>query len=369
MHFQYQEWNDRSQQQNGKQAFDKLFDLFQQLLLISSGDAGQALKWLTEIDKDYKITDDMQGYSIGDFIQDLENKNLVKYDDQKDQFLITAKTERGLRKRSLEEIFRGLKQGLEGKHKTNYIGKAQERDPETRDWQYGDEIQNIDGVGTLTNALKHSDLDRFSLEEEDLRVYEKEHYTSNATVLMIDLSHSMILYGEDRITPAKKVAMALSELILSQYAKDSLDIIAFGNDAWSVEIKDLPYLQVGPFHTNTQAGLELARHKLHRKKYANKQIFMITDGKPSAMYQNGKLYKNSFGLDRKIINRVLDEGVKCRRDKISITTFMIAQDPYLQNFVRELTEANHGRAYFAALDSLGGYIFEDYIRNRKKHVR
>ncbi|MEX1123380.1 MAG: hypothetical protein WED82_14665, partial [Balneolales bacterium] len=280
MHFQYQQWNDRFRRQDGKKGFDKLFDLFEQLLLISSGDAAQALKWLTELDKEYNITDDMEGYSIGDFIQDLEDRNLIKYDEEIDQVLLTAKTERGLRKRSLEEIFRGMKKGSEGNHKTNYIGKAKDRDPETRPWHYGDEIQNIDGVGTITNALKHSDLDRFSLEEDDLWVHENEHYTSNATVLMIDLSHSMILYGEDRITPAKKVAMALSELILSQYAKDSLDVIAFGNDAWPVEIKDLPYLKVGPFHTNTQAGLELARHKLQRRKYANKQIFMITDGKP-----------------------------------------------------------------------------------------
>lgn len=369
MHFQYQEWNDHFKKKGSNEGFDKLLDLFQQLLLISSGDASQALKWLTELDKEYKITDEMEDYSVGDFIKDLEEKNLIKYDKANNQIQITSKTERSLRKKSLEEIFRGLKQGSEGKHKTNHIGKALDRDPETRSWQYGDEVHNIDGVGTITNALKHHELDKFKLEEDDLQVHENEHYTSNATVLMIDLSHSMILYGEDRITPAKKVALALSELILNQYAKDSLDVIAFGNDAWSVEIKDLPYLKVGPYHTNTLAGLELARHKLQRRKFTNKQIFMITDGKPSAIFEKGRLYKNSFGLDRKIVNRVLDEGVKCRRDKISITTFMIAQDPYLQNFVRELTQANNGRAYFATLDSLGGYIFEDYIRNRKKPVK
>jgi uncharacterized protein with von Willebrand factor type A (vWA) domain len=179
----------------------------------------------------------------------------------------------------------------------------------------------------------------------------------------------MILYGEDRITPAKKVAMALSELIMNSYEKDSLDIIAFGNEAWHIEIKDLPYLKVGPYHTNTLQGLQMARHTLQRKKFANKQIFMITDGKPSCMIENGKLYKNSFGLDRKIVNKVLDEAVKCKRDQISITTFMIARDPYLQNFVRELTEANQGRAYYSSLNELGGYIFEDYIRNRRKNVK
>ena len=221
----------------------------------------------------------------------------------------------------------------------------------------------------MMNLIQHSSLDNLELREDDLQVYDTDHNTSVATVLLIDLSHSMILYGEDRITPAKKVAMALSELIMNSYAKDSLDIVAFGNEAWQISVEDIPYLKVGPFHTNTKQGLELARHILQRRKYANKQIFMITDGKPSCMLENGRLYKNSFGLDRKIVNKVLDEAVKCRRDKINITTFMIARDPYLQSFVREMTEANKGRAYFASLNDLGGYIFEDYIKNRKRSVK
>ncbi|MDZ7682420.1 MAG: hypothetical protein U5J63_12080 [Fodinibius sp.] len=284
-------------------------------------------------------------------------------------YVITRKTERSLRKRSLEQIFNDLKKGAAGGHQTDHTGKGLERQPETRRWQQGDDIANIDSVGTMMNMLKHSNIDQMRLQEDDLRVHDTDHYTSVATVLLIDLSHSMILYGEDRITPAKKVAMALSELILNNYAKDSLDIVAFGNEAWQVDIEDLPYLEVGPYSHQHPAGPEMARHTLHRRKYANKQIFMITDGKPSCIIENGKMYKNSFGLDRKIVNRVLDEGVKCRRDDIDITTFMIARDPYLQDFVRELTQANKGRAYFASLDDLGGYIFEDYIRNRKRRVK
>ncbi|WP_240894715.1 hypothetical protein [Fodinibius halophilus] len=179
----------------------------------------------------------------------------------------------------------------------------------------------------------------------------------------------MVLYGEDRITPAKKVAMAFSELILNRYTKDSLDIIAFGNEAWKVAIEDLPYLKAGPYHTNTEQALQLARHMLHLRSNANKQIFMITDGKPSCIIENGEIYKNSYELDRKIINKVLDEAVKCRREDIDITIFMIAREPYLQNFVRELTKTNKGRAYFASLDKLGEYIFEDYIQNRKRRVQ
>ncbi|MGD8748024.1 MAG: VWA domain-containing protein [Balneolaceae bacterium] len=370
MHFKYQQWDERFAKRNQKSPFETLWDLFQELLTIASGDVSQALRWLTELDKEYGITDQFDdGYGMGDFVDELKERGYIEHDARQNMLIITRKTEQSLRKRSLEEIFRNLEKGVAGGHQTNYTGQGLERQPETRQWHQGDDVSNIDSVGTMMNMLKHSNIDQMSLREDDIRVHDTDHYTSVATVLLIDLSHSMVLYGEDRITPAKKVAMALSELILNSYAKDSLDIVAFGNEAWQVDIEDLPYLKVGPYHTNTQQALQLARHILHRRKFANKQIFMITDGKPSCIIENGKMYKNSFGLDRKIVNKVLDEAVQCRRDKIDITTFMIARDPYLQNFVRELTEANKGRAYFASLDNLGGYIFEDYIRNRKRRVK
>lgn len=368
MHFKYQKWDPRFAKRKGESPFDSLWNTFQELLTIASGDVAQALRWLTQLDEEYGLTDQFEDYGLGDFVEELKERGYIEQDSEKQVYVITRKTERSLRQRSLEEIFRNLDKGTAGGHQTVHTGTGLERQPETRRWQLGDDIANIDGVGTLMNMLKHSNIDQMSLQEDDIRVYDTDHYTSVATVLLIDLSHSMILYGEDRITPAKKVAMALSELILNNYAKDSLDIVAFGNEAWKVEIEDLPYLNVGPYHTNTQQALQIARHTLHRRKYANKQIFMITDGKPSCIIENGKMYKNSFGLDRKIVNRVLDEAVKCRRDDIDITTFMIARDPYLQDFVRKMTEANKGRAYFASLDNLGGYIFEDYIRNRKRRV-
>lgn len=370
MHFKYQQWDERFARGTGKSPFDTLWDLLQELLTIASGDVAQALRWLTELDQEYGITDDFEdGYGLGDFVEELEERGYIRQDEENNILIITRKTERSLRQRSLEEIFRNLEKGGLGGHKTDHTGKGRERQPETRPWHQGDDISNIDSVGTMMNMLKHSTIDQVNLNEDDLRVHDTDHYTSTATVLLIDLSHSMILYGEDRITPAKKVAMALSELIMNNYSKDSLDIVAFGNEAWQVNIEDLPYLKVGPYHTNTQQALQLARHILHRRKYANKQVFMITDGKPSCIIENGKIYKNSFGLDRKIVNKVLDEAVKCRRDNITITTFMIARDPYLQNFVRELSEANKGKAYFASLDNLGGYIFEDYIRNRKRRMK
>ena len=183
---------------------------------------------------------------------------------------------------------------------------------------------------------------------------------------MIDISHSMILYGEDRITPAKKVAMALAELITKSYKKDTLDIIVFGNDAWQIQIKDLPYLSVGPYHTNTIAGLELGIDLLRKRKNPNKQIFMITDGKPTCMKQGIKYYKNSFGLDSKIMKKTFNLAAQCRKLNIPITTFMIASDPYLREFVKDFTKVNNGNAYYSSLQGLGNLVFEDYRRNRKK---
>ena len=155
----------------------------------------------------------------------------------------------------------------------------------------------------------------------------------------------------------------------NKYPKDTLDIIVFGNDAWPIEIKDLPYLQVGPYHTNTFAGLELAVDILRRRKTNNKQIFMITDGKPTCLKIGIKYYKNSFGLDRKIINKTLDQAARCRKLGIPITTFMFARDPYLQQFVRDFTKINQGRAYYSSLNGLGEYLFEDFVRNRRKNLR
>jgi uncharacterized protein with von Willebrand factor type A (vWA) domain len=179
----------------------------------------------------------------------------------------------------------------------------------------------------------------------------------------------MILYGEDRITPAKKVAMALSELIKTKYPKDTLDIIVFGNDAWQIQIKDLPYLEVGPYHTNTIAGLELAMELLRKRKNSNKQIFMITDGKPTCMKVGNQYYKNSFGIDRKILNKTLTLASQLRKLKIATVTFMIAQDPYLQEFVKDFTAAASGKAFYSSLDGLGEYIFEDYENNKRKTTR
>ncbi|NIT58446.1 MAG: hypothetical protein GWN00_20120, partial [Aliifodinibius sp.] len=224
MHFKYQQWDKRFAKSKGQSPFDSLWDTFQELLTIASGNVEQALRWLTELDNDYDLTDQFDDYNIGDFVDELKERGYIEQDDNQQIYVITRKTERSLRQRSLEEIFNNLKKGAAGNHQTDHTGKGLERQPETRKWQQGDDIANIDSVGTMMNMLQHSNIDQMQLHEDDIRVHDTDHYTSVATVLLIDLSHSMVLYGEDRITPAKKVAMALSELILNNYAKDSLDI-------------------------------------------------------------------------------------------------------------------------------------------------
>ena len=352
--------------QNNKSKFEQLLDLFTQLLTYTSGDVAEAMDWLNQLDRKFQLTNDE--YGMGDFIDELKEKGYLEENQLTGQFNITAKTEQTIRKQSLEEIFGKLKKTKQGNHQTFKPGMGDEINPETRPFQFGDTLEQIDFTNSIRNAQINHGIDSFMMREDDLEIRETDFKTQTSTVLMIDISHSMILYGEDRITPAKKVAMALSELIQTKYPKDTLDLVVFGNDAWTIEVKDLPYLQVGPYHTNTVAGLELAMEILRRRKNPNKQIFMITDGKPTCLKIGKKYYKNSFGLDRKVVNRCINLAAQCKKLKIPITTFMIATDPYLQSFVQEFTETNHGKAFFASLDKLGAFIFKDFESGKRKTV-
>ncbi|MEQ8469636.1 MAG: VWA domain-containing protein [Marinoscillum sp.] len=346
--------------------FDNLLNIFLQLMVITSGDVSEALSWLTNLDKEYNISN--EEYGVGDFIDDLKSKGYITDEGPKGEFKLTAKSEQSIRKSALEEIFGKLRKSGKGDHHTDHSGRGDEISSDFREFQFGDSPEQIELTESLRNAQINHGFGDFMLTENDLEVREREVKTQTSTVLMIDISHSMILYGEDRITPAKKVAMALAEMITKKYPKDTLDVIVFGNDAWQIQIKDLPYLKVGPYHTNTVAGLELAMDLLRRRKNKNKQIFMITDGKPTCLKQGIKYYKNSFGLDPKILNKTLNLAAQCRRINIPITTFMIASDPYLQQFVREFTETNNGNAYYSSLQGLGNLVFEDYRRNRRKNL-
>jgi uncharacterized protein with von Willebrand factor type A (vWA) domain len=352
--------------EQSKSLFEQMLDIFMQLLTYTNGEATDALSWMNELDKQYKLTNNE--YGMGDFIEELKQNGYLNENQSDGSFKITGKAEQTIRKKSLEEIFGKLKKSGKGNHATFKVGPSNDLNSETRPFQCGDQLEQIDFTESIRNAQINRGVESFSMQEDDLQIRESDFKAQTSTVLMIDISHSMILYGEDRITPAKKVAMALCELIKTKYPKDTIDIVVFGNDAWSIEVKDLPYLQVGPYHTNTVAGLELAMDLLRRRKNPNKQIFMITDGKPTCLKIGRKYYKNSFGLDRKVVNRCINLAAQCKKLNIPITTFMIASDPYLQNFVQEFTEMNNGKAYFASLDKLGSFIFKDFESGKRKTV-
>ena len=346
--------------------FERLLKLFQELLLHTSGNVSEALSWLTELDRKYKLTS--EDYGMADFIQDLIDSGYITSGEVVGMpgYVPTSKMEIALRRNALEEVFGKLKKTKLGNHSTKFDGKGDEPASELRPYEFGDSLESIAISESLRNAHINHGIDNFKLTPEDLEVQETFYQSQTSTVLMIDISHSMILYGEDRITPAKKVALALSELITTRYPKDTLDILVFGNDAWQIEIKDLPYLEVGPYHTNTVAGLELALDILKKRRNPNKQIFMITDGKPTCIKKGKKYYQNSFGLDRTIVNRTLGLALKCRKMSIPITTFMIARDPYLVQFVDQFTKANNGKAFYSSLQGLGEFIFLDYKNNKRK---
>ncbi len=350
---------------SGKSDFERLLSVFLKLLLITSGDANEALQWLTEADRQYKLTSDK--YGIGDFIEDLKRKGYLTEDLRTGKFSVSAKAERHIRQSALEEIFGRLKKSKRGDHNTVFRGKGDEPTADHRSYSFGDSPEQIAITNSLKNAQINHGMEDFRLTEDDLEIIEQEFKAQTSTVLLIDISHSMILYGEDRITPAKQVALALAELIRRKYPKDTLDFIAFGDDAKPIELKDITYLQAGPYHTNTVAALEMAMDILRRRKNPNKQIFMITDGKPTCIKQGIQYYKNPFGLDKKIINRTLALAAQLRKLKIPVTTFMIASDPYLKAFVREFTRINNGNAYYSSLEGLGHLVFEDFKRNRVKH--
>jgi Ca-activated chloride channel family protein len=351
--------------------FDKLFGIFKELITHTSGDFDEAIDWLRELDKEYELTD--ENYTIEDFIEDLKAKGYIREEIDKNGgsgMGITAKTERAIRQTALENIFGNLNKSGSGNHKTKASGQGDEMTGEFRSYHFGDSLEKISLTESLKNAQINHWIGEFELTEDDLVVEDSQFKSQMSTVLMIDISHSMILYGEDRITPAKKVAMALAELITTRYPKDTIDILVFGNDAWSISIKDIPYLKVGPYHTNTVAGLQLAMDILRRKRNTNKQIFMITDGKPSCVREkDGTYYMNSNGLDPYVTEKCYTQAAQARKLHIPITTFMIARDSYLQQFVDKFTEANQGKAFYTGLKGLGEMIFQDYETNRKKRLK
>ena len=342
----------------------QLQSLFDYLLMRLGGSAEDSLRVMRQWQKEGIIDTEVD---LDQFVRDLLDRRLIEQ-DQKGRHHLSIKGERHLRENAFEEIFKRVKPGGRGDHPAAR-GESATPDPlpERKPFEYGDDPSHIDYTSSLFNSIHRSGMFDMQMKEEDLEVIEREQSTGCANVLLIDISHSMILYGEDRITPAKQVAMAFAELILRRYPKDELNVILFGDNAVEVPLRKLPYIQVGPYHTNTRAGLQTARRLLGRKKQINKQIFMITDGKPSMIiFPNGEIYKNSFGLDPKIVNKTLDEALLCRKKGIDITTFMITEDPTLVEFVERLTELNQGRAFYSSVDNLGRFLLTSYVANRRR---
>ena len=285
------------------------------------------------------------------------------------RFEITDKTIDFLGFKTLKDLMGSLGKSSFGRHDTRDLATGVESGGISRPYEFGDTL-NLDISGTLFNAVRREGSKvPIELDYPDLMVHQTEYQSSCATVLMLDCSHSMILYGEDRFTPAKKVALALSHLIRTQYPGDSLHLVLFHDSAEEMPIGELARVQVGPYYTNTREGLRLAQRILARQKKDMRQIVMITDGKPSALtLEDGRIYKNAFGLDPLVVTQTLEEVGRCRRSGILINTFMLASDYSLVHFVQKVTELCRGKAYFTTPYTLGQYLLMDYMQKKTRHI-
>jgi Ca-activated chloride channel family protein len=285
------------------------------------------------------------------------------------RFEITDKTIDFLGFKALQELLGSLGKSSFGRHDTRDLATGVESGGVSRPYEFGDTL-NLDISATLFNAVRREGAKvPIPIDYPDLMVHQCEYQSSCATVVMLDCSHSMILYGEDRFTPAKRVAMALSHLIRTQYPGDSLHLVLFHDSAEEVPLGELARVQVGPYYTNTREGLRVAQRILARQRKDMKQIVMITDGKPSALtLEDGRIYKNAFGLDPLVVSQTLDEVAKCRKSGILINTFMLASDYSLVNFVQKVAQLCRGKAYFTTPYNLGQYLLMDFMSRKTKHI-
>ena len=288
---------------------------------------------------------------------------------QQAKFEITDKSLDFLGFKALRDLLGSLGKSSFGRHDTRDMATGIEASGASKQYEFGDTL-NLDITATLSSAIQREGMSLpLNIEYSDLNVHQCEYQSSCATVLMLDCSHSMILYGEDRFTPAKKVAMALSQLIRTQYPGDSLSLVLFHDSAEEVPLTQLARVKVGPYYTNTREGLRLAQRILQRQRKDMKQIVMITDGKPSALtMEDGRIYKNAFGLDPLVVSQTLEEVSKCKRAGVLINTFMLASDAGLVNFVQKVTEMCRGKAYFTTPYTLGQYLLMDYMSRKTKTI-
>src|SRR5450631_2943528 len=285
------------------------------------------------------------------------------------RFEVTDKSLDFLGFKTLRDLLGSLGKSSYGRHDTQHLSTGIETSGASRRYEFGDTL-NLDTTATLSSAIAREGIRLpLRIEHSDLHVHQSEYQSSCATVVMLDCSHSMILYGEDRFTPAKKVAMALSHLIRTQYHGDSLSLVLFHDSAEEIPISQIARVKVGPHYTNTREGLRVAQSILNRQRKEMRQIVMITDGKPSALtLPDGRIYKNAFGLDPLVLSETLEEVGRCKRSGIMINTFMLASDYGLIQFVQKVTSMCRGKAYFTTPDTLGEYLLMDYMQRKMKTI-
>ena len=324
---------------------------------------------------------------INKLIERMEQENYISVTGQPDQtresqaggqvdgpsgearFEVTDKSLDFLGFKALRDLLGSLGKSSSGRHDTRHWATGIEACGASRQYQFGD-VLNLDTTATLSSAIAREGIGLpLNMEYEDLHVHQCEYQSSCATVMMLDCSHSMILYGEDRFTPAKRVAMALSHLIRTQFPGDSLSLVLFHDSAEEVPVSQLARVKVGPYHTNTREGLRLAQRVLGRQHKDMKQIVMITDGKPSALtLPDGRIYKNAYGLDPLVVSETLEEVSRCKRSNVLINTFMLASDYHLVQFVQKVSEMCKGKAYFTTPHNLGQYLLMDYMQRRSRMI-
>ena len=365
---------------DGEQTLDDLRDAIEQALMQGDLLDEQMRQRLQQMQMDGRLED-----LIEELIQRMEQEDFISIDQphqpsqpsvggqvgeaQQTKFEITDKSLDFLGYRTLRDLLGSLGKSSFGRHDTRDLATGIEASGASRRYEFGDTL-NLDITATLSSAIQREGLKLpLNIEYSDLQVHQCEYQSSCATVLMLDCSHSMILYGEDRFTPAKKVAMALSHLIKTQYPGDSLSLILFHDSAEEVPLSQLARVKVGPYYTNTREGLRLAQRVLQRQNKDMKQIVMITDGKPSALtLEDGRIYKNAFGLDPLVVSETLQEVSKCKRAGVLINTFMLASDYGLVQFVQKVTEMCRGKAYFTTPYTLGQYLLMDYMSRKTKTI-
>ncbi|MBZ0254705.1 hypothetical protein K8I31_01495 [bacterium] len=356
---QYQGDDDDDLLEQAQAMLDKLKDY----LFLTDGDVKAAIEMMMESGELGQGEDAER--NARELMQLLEKAGYVDSEGK-----VKKLTDKGLRlisEKTLEELLSSIQKSHTGHHETAKKGSGDVLNYETRPWEFGDHL-NLDISRSIQNSFVRNGVQLpIDFEREDLEIIETEHMSRCATVLMVDISHSMILYGEDRFTPAKKVAIALSHLIRTKYPQDALNILLFYDDAKEISVRQLMESEVGPYYTNTKAGLALAQRILARHNTDNKQIIMITDGKPSAIWHKGEIIRHSW-VDPWIIHETLTEVEKCRNKGIRINTFMLARDYVLVDYVQKQTQISKGKAYFTSPHTLGQYLLIDFMNQKHRRV-